>query len=137
MCRPAGLPPSTPRSASWCTGAGGLTIRYRTGRGAAVRRLQRAAAASWNGPASTRTPSPRCATWWSGCAASPATRVVELDYGGAARLFSEGELATDETAEEVAASLRALQRGDFEAAAEHYGRVAARWAHAQSLTFAS
>ena len=57
--------------------------------------------------------------------------MVELDYGGAARLFSDGELATDETAEEVAASLRALNRGDYDAAGEHYGRVAARWAHAQ------
>ena len=52
-------------------------------------------------------------------------------------MFSDGDLATDETAEEVAASLRALNRGDYEDAAEHYGRVAARWAHAQSLTFAS
>ena len=62
---------------------------------------------------------------------------MELDYGGAARQFSEGELATDETADDVAASLRALERGDFEAAGDHYARVAARWAHAQSLTFAS
>ena len=58
-----------------------------------------------------------------------------LRGGGA--LFSDGDLATDETAEEVAASLRGPNRGDYEDAAEHYGRVAARWAHAQSLTFAS
>lgn len=67
----------------------------------------------------------------------PVDAVVELDYGGAARLFSDGELATDETAAEVAASLRDLQRGDYDAAGEHYGRVAARWSHAQALTFAS
>jgi hypothetical protein len=118
------------------TGSGGLSIRYRTGRASAVRRLQRAARLLERAGFDEDTIAQvrDLIDWLRGF---PADAVVELDYGGAARLFSDGELATDETAEEVAASLRALNRGDYEDAAEHYGRVAARWAHAQSLTFAS
>ncbi|MBM3695529.1 MAG: hypothetical protein FJW79_06315 [Actinobacteria bacterium] len=125
-----------PRERELVPGPAGLSIRYRTGRGAAVRRLQRArrilrragfdedvlaqvqALIDWLRP-------------------FPADALVELDYGGAARHFPEGDLATDESAEDVAASLRALERGDFETAGECYSRVAARWAHAQALTFTS
>lgn len=114
----------------------GLSIRYRTARASAVRRLQRTARLLERAgfDEDTITQVRDLIDWLRGF---PADGVVELDYGGAARLFSDGDLATDETAEEVAASLRALNRGDYEDAAEHYGRVAARWAHAQSLTFAS
>lgn len=125
-----------PRERELVPGPGGLTIRYRTGRGAAVRRLQRATRILERAgfDEETLTQVRDLVDWLRGF---PVEALVELDYGGAARLFADGELATDETAEEVAASLRALQRGDFEAAGEHYGRVAARWAHAQSLTFAN
>lgn len=125
-----------PKERELVPGPGGLTIRYRTGRGAAVRRLQRALRILERaGFDETTLAQVRDLVEW--LRGFPADALVELDYGGAAGWFSEGELATDETAEDVAASLRALQRGDFEAAGEHYGRVAARWAHAQSLTFAS
>jgi hypothetical protein len=125
-----------PKERELVQGPGGLTIRYRTGRGAAVRRLQRAARilerAGFDEDSVTQL---RDLVGW--LRAFPVDAVVELDYGGAARLFSDGELATDETAADVAASLRALQRGDYDAAGEHYGRVAGRWSHAQALTFAS
>jgi hypothetical protein len=117
-------------------GPGGLSIRYRTGRGAAVRRLQRARRILERAgfDEDTVTQVGDLIDWLR---PFPADAIVELDYGGAAHHFSDAELATDETAEEVAASLRALGRGDFEGAGEHYSRVMARWAHAQSLTFAS
>ncbi len=51
-----------------------------------------------------------------------------------ARLFSDGDLALDESAADIAASLDALERGDLEEAGEHYATAAARWAHAQSLS---
>jgi len=63
--------------------------------------------------------------------------VVELDYGGVAGLFTEDELADDESAADVADSLAALQRGDPEEAGELYTVVAARWARAQALSFAN
>ena len=126
-----------PKERELVPGAGGLTIRYRTGRGAAVRRLQRAARHPGAGRLRRGHHRPGARPDRVAARLPQPTPLVELDYGGAARLFSDGELATDETVEDVAASLRALQRGDFEAAGEHYGRVAARWSHAQSLTFAS
>ncbi|OFW65482.1 MAG: hypothetical protein A2Z12_09375 [Actinobacteria bacterium RBG_16_68_21] len=67
----------------------------------------------------------------------PIDAVVELDYGGVAALFTRAELAIDESAADIASSLDALEEGDYEEAGEHYGVAAARWAHAQSLTYAS
>jgi len=64
-----------------------------------------------------------------------ADSVLELDYGGVAGLFSPAELALDESAADIAASLDALEQGDYETSGDYYGRVAERWAHAQSLTY--
>ncbi|MBT8202990.1 MAG: hypothetical protein HKN74_12020 [Acidimicrobiia bacterium] len=61
--------------------------------------------------------------------------LLELDYGGVADLFSDGALALDETAADIQASLSALEAGNLDEASEHYARAAARWAHAQSLTY--
>lgn len=72
---------------------------------------------------------------WMEAFSSPA--VLELDYGRVIELFSDGDLVLDETAAEVAASLDALERGDYEAAGEHYASAASRWAHAQSLGYAN
>ena len=67
----------------------------------------------------------------------PADAMVELDYAGVAGLFSEGDLVIDETAKEVAASIDALEEGDYETAGEMYAVAASRWAHAQSIAFAN
>jgi hypothetical protein len=118
------------------SGPGGPGIRYRTSRRSALRRLQRAGRlleavgfdedtvgllrdlAGWLQP-------------------FPPDSLVELDYGGVAGLFSEYELASDESAADLAASLTALQRGDPEEAGEQYTVVAARWARVQALSFAN
>ncbi len=63
--------------------------------------------------------------------------VLELDYGGVATLFSSAELAIDESAADVAASLDALEAEDYDLAGEHYSEAASRWAHAQSLAYAN
>jgi hypothetical protein len=63
--------------------------------------------------------------------------MVELDYGSVAGLFSSGDLAIDESAAEVWASLEALERGDFEDATEHYSMAASRWAAAQAVTYSN
>jgi hypothetical protein len=65
----------------------------------------------------------------------PGEALVELDYGGVARLFSDGDLTLDESAAEVAASLDALVRHEFEEAGVAYAAVATRWAGAQALTY--
>ncbi len=61
--------------------------------------------------------------------------MLELDYHSVARLFSDGDLALDESAAEVARSLDALESGDFEAAGEAYATVATRWAPMQALAY--
>jgi hypothetical protein len=65
----------------------------------------------------------------------PAEALVELDYAGVARLFSDGDLTLDESAAEVATSLEALVRHEFEEAGTAYAAVATRWARAQALTY--
>ena len=117
-------------------GPAGLGIRYRTGRRSALHRLERALrileGAGFDEAATIQVHD--LIEWLR---PFPGDALVELDYAGTTRLFSEGELATDESAAEVAASLAALQRGDLEGAGEHYSRVAAHWSHAQSLAFAN
>ena len=66
-----------------------------------------------------------------------ADAMLELDYAGVGALFSEGELAMDESALEVESSLQALERGNFEEAGEFYMAVAGRWAPAQALIYAN
>jgi hypothetical protein len=61
--------------------------------------------------------------------------MIELDYGGVAELFSDGNLALDETAADIQSSLSALEAGNLDEASDHYAKAAARWAHAQALTY--
>ena len=61
--------------------------------------------------------------------------LIELDYGGVAELFSDGSLALDETAADIQSSLSALEAGNLDEASDHYAKAAARWAHAQALTY--
>jgi hypothetical protein len=118
------------------TGPGGVEIHYWTRAGKARGRLERAIevleAADFDDAIVEEV---RDLFRWL----RPFSRqsLLELDYGDVAELFDEAELALDESAADVAASLDALERSDFEAAGVHYGRVAARWAHAQSLVFAN
>ncbi|MBP1631903.1 MAG: hypothetical protein H6Q11_191 [Acidobacteria bacterium] len=117
-------------------GPGGPGIRYRTSRRSALHRLQRAArvleAAGFEDDTVALVQD--LADWLQ---PFPPESLVELDYGGAAGLFAEDELADDESAADLAASLAALQRGDLEEAGDYYTVVAARWARAQALSFAN
>lgn len=61
--------------------------------------------------------------------------MVELHYHTVAGLFSDGELAMDESCADVHRSLDALERFDYEAAGRAYADVAGRWAAAQALTY--
>jgi hypothetical protein len=67
----------------------------------------------------------------------PSDSIIELDYGGVVEFFDETDLVLDESVAEIAASLEALARGDYEAAGEAYATVASRWAHAHALTYAN
>lgn len=58
--------------------------------------------------------------------------LLELDYGGIARLVPAGDLATDLSCEELWQSIASLERGDAMAATLGYEAVSARW---QSLRY--
>ena len=115
---------------------GALTIRYRTSLSEALQRLRRAAnvieEAGFDDAIVEQVGD--VVRWLE---EFPRDALVELDYGGVVDLFDDTDLVLDESAAEVAASLDALARGDFEAAGEHYGVAASRWAHAHALAYAN
>lgn len=115
---------------------GGMTIRYRARLPSAIARLEDAVRVLDEAGFDEVIVEPvRALAGWLD--AFPDSGLVELDYGSVATLFTEGDLVLDESAADVAASLAALEREDYEKAGEHYATVAARWAHAQSLAYAS
>jgi len=65
----------------------------------------------------------------------PDGSMLELDYSSVAELFTAVDLAFDDSAAQIQASLAALDELDYSAAGERYATVAARWAHAQTLTY--
>lgn len=112
----------------------GLRIRYRSRMRDAVRRMQRSVRvledAGFDDAIVDQVAD--LVRWME---QFPARAILELDYADVASLFSRAELALDESAAEIAASLTALEDGDYEGAADHYSAVALRWAHAQSLVY--
>lgn len=112
----------------------GITIRYRTAIGSARRRLERAVTVLDNAGFEDGVVEPaRDVLHWVSEFAEDA--MLELDYGRVVELFSEGDLALDDSCEDVNASLEALESGNFERAGLRYASVAGRWAEAQSLTY--
>jgi hypothetical protein len=57
-----------------------------------------------------------------------ADSLVQLDYGGLARVLPYPELAEDQSAAEVWEALEALEEGDLERSSAHYGALTERWA---------
>lgn len=113
---------------------GAVTIRYRTRVSEALRRLRRAVEvldeAGFDDAIVDQVSD--VVDWLE---PFPLEAMLELDYGTVAGLFSAADLAVDETAADVHASLEALDAGDYERAGEHYSAAASRWAHAQSLVY--
>lgn len=116
---------------------GAMTIRYRTRLGQARRRLGDAIATLGESgfDDSVIGPIEDVVEWLDGF--DDGVKMLELDYGSVAGLFSNGELALDESAADVAASLAALAEGDVERAGTFYANAAGRWANAQSVVFAN
>lgn len=112
----------------------GLGIRYRTGLGEAIDRVDWAArvldGAGFPAPVIGHV---RDLERW--LVEFPTLSMCELDYGTVADQFSDGDLTFDESASDVRESLQALERGDGEASRDAYIRVATRWAGRQALTF--
>lgn len=116
--------------------AGHTSIRYRTSRRKASHRLERTVAVLQRAEfeESIVEPVQHLVEWLD---EFPADAMVELDYGSVAELFDDYELVLDTTAADVAASIAALDAGDFEEAGMHYAAAATRWAASQALSFAN
>ena len=67
----------------------------------------------------------------------PSDSMLELDYDRVAELFAEGDLVLDESAADTAASLLALELGNYEEAGSFYANIARRWGPVQALAFAN
>ena len=113
-----------------------LRLRYRTLLTLASQRIERALIAlkeaGFNG--SVTDDLEELAEWLDDF---PEDSMVELDYGGVARLFPDGDLVLDESAGDIWASIEALETGDMEAAMGRYASMASRWAPVVAVTFSN
>ncbi len=113
---------------------GSISIRYRTLLGDARERVSRATqiieGAGFDAGVISQVQG--LESWLDGF---PAGAMLELDYADVADLFSEGDLVLDESAADAAASLLALELGNFEEAGSFYNTIARRWSPAQALAF--
>lgn len=111
-----------------------ISIRYRTDRGSASRRLVEALRILENvGMDDGVVDNVREFSEWVGNFSREA--LVELDYGSVAELFEDAQLVFDESASELWASLRALEADDWDRSAQMYNTVAGRWSHAMAVTY--
>jgi hypothetical protein len=126
--------PFTPDQRELYEGLGGASIRYRTALGPGRARVHRATVtldeAGFDPSVVSQVEDLQR---WLDEFTSDA--LLELDYAGVASLFNPADLAFDDSAEEIDASLDALAELDYETAGRHYAEVAARWAHAQAVTY--
>ena len=115
---------------------GEMAVRYRTELSEGLQRVRRAARII-EGAGFDETVVEQVGDLVQWLEEFPRDALVELDYGGVVNLFDDADLVLDESAADIAASLEALEREDYEAAGEHYGTAAARWAHAHALAYAN
>lgn len=110
------------------------TIRYRTAHREALARIEHAIAVLDEAgfDESVVEDASELERWLRGF---PDEAMIELHYHSVAGLFSDGDLALDESCAEVHRSLDALERFDYEEAGRAYADVAGRWAHAQALSY--
>jgi len=128
--------PFSPDHRELYEGPAGTSIRYRTGLGRGRKRVHAAAEtldeAGFDPAVVDQVVD--LARWLDEFTSDA---LLELDYAGTAALFSAADLAFDDSAQDVNASVDALAEFDYEAAGRHYAQVAGRWAHAQALTYAN
>jgi hypothetical protein len=115
---------------------GGLSIRYRTLQAEATERVARAVQ-TVDGAGFDSTVVSQLHGLESWLRGFPDDALLELDYAGVADLFSEGDLVLDESAADAAASLLALELGNYDEAGSFYGAMARRWGRVQSLAFSN
>jgi hypothetical protein len=111
-------------------------VRYRTDLAAARSRVGRALAVlrSAGVPDAVADEVAGLDAWLAGFQGD---RVLELDYGGVARMFSLAELEADRSAADVWNTIEALADEDWVRAGEHYGTLVARWSDSMAVCYSS
>jgi hypothetical protein len=128
--------PFHPSAREFVEAHGGRTIRYRTALLAALERMDRAIEILSKSeiPETMVGEVEELRAWLEdfdvGC-------MLELDYGDVAELFSDGELATDDSVADVWAALDALGADRWEDAGDHYGSIVYRWTAPMSVAYSS
>jgi hypothetical protein len=117
-------------------GPNGLSIRYRALLGDSIDRVSRAVQIV-DGAGFDPSVVAQVQGLESWLQEFPAEAMLELDYAGVAQLFSEGDLVLDESAADAAASLLALEMGNFDEAGGFYNAVSRRWSRVQALAFSN
>jgi len=117
-------------------GPNGLSIRYRALLGDSIDRVSRAVQIV-DGAGFDPSVVAQVQGLESWLQEFPAEAMLELDYAGVAQLFSEGDLVLDESAADAAASLLALELGNFDEAGGFYNAVSRRWSRVQALAFSN
>jgi hypothetical protein len=114
----------------------GSSIRYRVDLDTGMRRVEHALAvlSRANIPDSMVGEVGDLAEWLE---PFPPESMIELSYGEVARMFSEADLAMDESADELQRAIGAVEAGDWEMAGEYYGSLAYRWAGAVAIGYSS
>lgn len=112
------------------------SIRYRSSLAPAIERVNRAAAILTKAqlPETLIVELAHLASW---LAEFPADSMLELDYGTVGELFESTDLALDESATEVWASIDALASGNPDEAGLHYTKLMGRWSAAFAVAFSS
>lgn len=67
----------------------------------------------------------------------PGSAMLELDYGSVARFFSDAELALDQSAADLWASLEAVVSNDWDSAGNRYGSLVERWAVPMAIAYSN
>lgn len=116
--------------------AGGKGVRYRTGQSSAAERLRRALDALKRA-GFTEAITGEIEELFDWVQDFSAEAMVELHYGSVSGLFSEGDLVLDDSAEEIWASVEALERGDVQEAQSRYLELAGRWSQVLAVGYNS
>lgn len=115
---------------------GQVAVRYRTRRLSASGRLQRALdALERAGFTSSITGEIEELAEW--LAEFREDALVELDYGSVAAMFTDQDLVTDDSVEEIWESVEALEAGDLMEARNRYIEMATKWSEAMAVGFNS
>jgi hypothetical protein len=112
------------------------SVRYRSPLAPAIERVKRATAILTEAqlPESLIVELGHLSSWLG---EFPSDSLLELDYGTVAELFASADLALDESATEVWASIEALAADDPDEAGRHYTNLMGRWSAAFAVSFSS